>query len=89
MGFTPDMLAMIEAQRSHFASDEHLKERAAIWANASPEQCLAAVAEQCREAEYFFSIKSDAERERAMASEPLPADTIAILEALQRTATAR
>jgi hypothetical protein len=82
--FTADMLAQIEALRAHFARDEHVKERAARWRGATPEECLAAVIEQCREAEYFLSLKTPEELERVLAPEPLPADTLAILEALQR-----
>lgn len=84
MPFTSQMLAQIAAQRAHFASDEHIKERAAIWRAATPEQCLAAVIEQCREAEYFLSMKSPEELERVLAPEPIPPDTLAILERLQR-----
>lgn len=78
------MLAQIEAQRAYFASDEHLRERAAVWRDATPEQCLVAVIEQCREAEYFLSLKSADELERVLAPEPIPDDTLAILEHLQR-----
>ena len=55
MGFTPEMLAQIEAQRAYFASDEHIKERAAIWRGVSPEECLAAVIDSCREAETLLA----------------------------------
>jgi hypothetical protein len=78
------MLALLEAQRAHLASDEHVRERAAVWRDATPEQHLAAVIEQCREAEYFLSLKDPAELERALTPLPLPDDTVAILEALQR-----
>lgn len=84
VAFTPDMLAKIEAQRAYFASDDHLRERAAVFRDATPEQCLIAVIEQCREAEYFLSLKSAAELERVLAPEPIPDDTLAILEDLQR-----
>ena len=84
MAFTPEQLRQLEAQRAWFASDDHLRERASIWRDATPEDRLAAVIEQCREAEYFLSLKTAEELERVLAPEPLPADTIAILEALQR-----
>jgi hypothetical protein len=86
VAFTPDMLARIEAQRAYFASDDHLRERAAIWRDATPEQCLVAVIEQCREAEYVLSLKSPDELERVLAPEPIPEDTLAILENLQQQA---
>jgi hypothetical protein len=82
--FTPEMLAQIEAQRAYFASDERIKERAAIWRDATLEQHFAATVEQCREAAYFLSLKSPEERERALTPAPIPDDTLAILEALQR-----
>lgn len=78
------MLAQLEAQRAYFASDDRIRERAAVWRDATPEQCLVAVIEQCREAEYFLSLKAPDELARVLAPEPLPADTIAILESLQR-----
>ena len=84
VGFTPEMLAQIEAQRAYFASDEHIRERAAIWRGVPPEECLAAVIEQCREAEYFLSMKPPAELERVLAPAPIPADTLELLERMQR-----
>ncbi len=84
MAFTLDQLALLEAQRAYFASDALIKERAAVWRDASPEECLAAVIDSCNEAAYFLSLKSADELDRVLAVEPLPADTIAILEALQR-----
>lgn len=84
MTFTPEALAQLEAQRAYFASDDHIRARAALWRDATPEQCLAAVAEQCREAEYFLSLKSEDELERLLATPTIPAETLALLEALQR-----
>jgi hypothetical protein len=78
------MLALLEAQRAYFASDQRVRERASIWRDATPEQRLAAVAEQCREADYFLSLKAPAELERVLSPVPLSEDIIAILEALQR-----
>jgi hypothetical protein len=84
VAFTPEMLAQLEAQRAHFASDEHIQERAATWHNATPEECLTAVIEQCREADYFLSLKTPEELDRLLAARSLPEHTIAILEDLQR-----
>ncbi|MBL0216128.1 MAG: hypothetical protein IPQ07_19875 [Myxococcales bacterium] len=84
MAFTADQLAKLEAQRAYFASDELIKDRAAIWRDTSPEECLVAVIDSCNEAAHFLSLKSAEELERVLAPEPLPPDTIAILEALQR-----
>jgi hypothetical protein len=82
--FTPQMLAELEAQRAYFASDEHIRERSAVWRDASIAECLAATADACREAESLMALKTPAEIERLLEPEPLPEDTIAILEALQR-----
>ncbi len=78
------MLAVLDAQRAWFASDEHIKERAAIWRDATPEECLEAVAELCTEAAMFLSRLSDSELERALAPDPLPPDTARLLEAICR-----
>ena len=43
MSFTPQMLATLEAQRDAFASDAHLRERAAAWGDATPAECREAV----------------------------------------------
>ena len=86
MGFTAAMLEQIEAQRAHFASDEHIRERAAVWRDVSPEECLVAVIDQCREAEYFLSLKTPEELERVLASPPIPPDTLEILARLQHAA---
>lgn len=85
MAFTPEMLAQLEAQRAYLASNEHLAERAARWRDATPEACLVAVIEQCEEARYFLSQKSPEELARVLAPAPLPADVVAILEAIART----
>lgn len=74
----------LEARRAYFASDEHVKLRAAVWRGVSPEACLAAVIEQCGEADYFLDLKSPAELARVLQPAPLPADTIALLEAIAR-----
>jgi hypothetical protein len=74
----------LEAQRAHFASDEHVKARAAVWRDASPEEHLVAVIAQCREADYFLDLKSPEELARVLEPAPLPDDTIAILERIAR-----
>jgi hypothetical protein len=42
--------AILEAQREYFASDEHIKDRAARYRDMTPEQCLAEVIDLCRDA---------------------------------------
>jgi hypothetical protein len=83
---TPEQLAMIEAQRAYFASDECVRERAALWRDATPEECLMATAEECAAAVALLEVKDPVERDRALEPPPIPADTVAILEALQRRA---
>ncbi len=78
------MLAVLEAQRAWFASDAHIKERAAIWRDATPQECLEAVAELCAEAAFSLSRLPEDELERALTPDPLPADTIQLLEAIAR-----
>ena len=84
MASEAEMLAVLEAQRAWFASDEHIKERAAIWRDATPEECFQAVAELCTEAAFFLSRLSESELDRALTPDPLPPDTIQLLEAICR-----
>jgi hypothetical protein len=67
MAATREQLRVIEAQREYFASDERIKERAALWRDATPEECLAATIESCAEAEYFLGLQSPEQLERALA----------------------
>lgn len=82
MASEAEMLAVLEAQRAWFASDEHIKERAALWRDATPEECFEAVAELCTDAAFFLSRLSDDELQSALAPDPLPPDTIQLLEAI-------
>ena len=75
---------MLERQRAYFSSDELTRDRAALWADATPEECLAAAAESCNEAAFFLGRMSSDELARALAPDPLPDDTIAILGELCR-----
>lgn len=81
---TSEMLAQLEAQRAYFASDAHLIERAALWRDASPEECLAATFALCADADAILAMKSPEDIERTLAREPLPADTLEILAMLAR-----
>ena len=80
--YTPEMLAMLERQREYFASDELVKERAAVWRDATPQECLAALAESCADAAFFLSQYPPAVLEKALAPDPLPRDTVELLERL-------
>jgi hypothetical protein len=79
------MLAMIEAQREHFASDDHIRREVEPWRDASPEERLAAVAEMCTAGDYFLSQLDPDALERVLQPVPLPDDTIAILMALRQS----
>lgn len=80
--YTPEMLAMLERQREHFASDEVIEERAAMWRDATPQECLAALAASCAEAAFFLSRYTPEVLEKALEPEPLPRDTVELLERL-------
>jgi hypothetical protein len=81
--FTPEQLAMLERQRAYFASDDLIRERAAPWIGASPEERWIEVKGMCEWAETCLeNLPADA-GERARNREPLPASTIALLESLQ------
>lgn len=82
--YTPEMIAMLHRQIAQFSSDELLKERAAAWRDASPEECLTATAESCSEVEWMFSVMEPEVRERAMEPEPVSDRILAILEAMQK-----
>lgn len=74
--------AKLEAQRAHFASDEVLFERAELWRDATPAECLRATAEECEAAVRMIDRLEPELAARALAPEPLPADTVALLEQL-------
>lgn len=83
--YTPEMLAMLERQREYFASDDHIRREVEIWRDTTPEERLAELAEMCAAGHFFLSQLDPKIRERLLEREPLPSDTIAILESLQRT----
>jgi hypothetical protein len=76
--------AILEAQRAYFGSDEHILDRAARYRGMSPEQCLVEVIDCARAGAQFLAMKSPAELAVVLEPEPLPADTLAILEQLHR-----
>jgi hypothetical protein len=77
--------ARLMRQAEYFASDDRIKERAAMWRGVTPEDCLAAVVGSCKDAEFLLRMKDAATLERVLRPEPLPPDTEAILECLQTT----
>jgi hypothetical protein len=82
--YTPEMLAMLERQREHFSSDDHIRREVEIWRDATPEERLAELARMCTIGSCFLSQLDPAIRERLLKPRPLPDDTIAILESLRR-----
>lgn len=74
----------LETLRSHLASDEAIRERAAVWRDLSPEACLAATGEECEVAIWMLEHLDPVTRERALDREPLPSDTIELLERIAR-----
>jgi len=81
------MIAMIEAQRAYFASDDRIRDRAALWIDATPAECLAAVYESCEEAAFFLSRLDPAGLEQALTPLPLPPDSQALLERIWASRT--
>jgi len=47
VGYTPEMLAKLEAQRAYFASDDHIRREVQVWTDATPAERLAEVARMC------------------------------------------
>lgn len=84
MASLAELNAQLEAQRAYFASDERIRDRAAIWRDKTAEECLAAGVEECELVARSLDAMQPDQRERLLAPRPLPPDTIAILEALQR-----
>ena len=81
--YTPEMLAMLERQREHFASDDHVRREVEVWRDSTPEERLAELAEMCAAGDFFLSRMDPRQLERVLRPEPLPEDTIAILMALR------
>ena len=63
---------------AYMDSDERIVERAKLWRDATPAECLASLDELCLDGELLQGCATSVELE----SEPLPGDTLAILEAL-------
>lgn len=74
-----DYGAILEAQRAYMASDERVRERAALWLDATRQECLAAVDESCAEAEFFLSRLGPDALEQALLPDPLPDETRQLL----------
>lgn len=82
--YTPAMLAMLEAQREYFASDDHIRREVAVWADTTPEERLAEMAEMCAAGDFFLSQLEPEALERALQRDPLPEDSEEIFMAIRR-----
>lgn len=76
---------MLEAQRQHFASDDHIRREVEAWRDATPEERLAAVAKMCAAGDYFLPQLDPETLERVLHPVPLAGDTIEILMALRQS----
>ncbi|MBA3398292.1 MAG: hypothetical protein H0T89_37040 [Deltaproteobacteria bacterium] len=83
-GYTREMIAMLQAQRAYFSSDELVRDRAESFRGLSPEECWGATIEACEEVEWLFSLMDPETRARAELPEVVPVSVIAKLEAMQR-----
>ena len=79
MAYTPEMLAVLEAQRAYFASDDHVRREVAVWADATPAERLAEAAEMCAAGAHFLAL-----HDREPVPDPLPDDTLELLARLHR-----
>jgi hypothetical protein len=82
--YTPEMLAMLEAQREYFASDDHIRREVEIWRDTTPEERLAEMAEMCAGGAFFLEQLSPEMLERMIEPDPLPDDSAEIFMALRR-----
>jgi len=75
-----DENARLLAQAEMFAGDDQLLAEAARWRAVSPEGRLAETWRLCAMVPWFQALWSEEVRLRAARPEPLPADTVALLE---------
>ncbi len=75
--------AILEAQRAELCGEAELWREAEMWRTATPAECFEAVIELCRDADHYLGMLSAEQLERALAPDPLPDDTLVLLEALR------
>jgi hypothetical protein len=76
--------ALLAAQRAALSGDDHVRREVAPWKDATPAERLAALAALCRDSVAWLSQLDPEQLDRALASDPLPDDAIAILRAMRR-----
>jgi hypothetical protein len=84
MAYTPAQLAMLEAQRAHFASDDHIRREVAVWSDATPTERLAELAAMCRAAAHYLRLHPGSPDPGI--EQRYPPDTLALWTELRRTA---
>lgn len=80
---TAEQLAILEAQRAYFASDQRLRDVIAASDDETPSERLDAVAAACRDAMSVFAAIDPILQDRALAAARFPADTLVLLAALR------
>ena len=74
----------LAAQIDALSGDDHIRREAAPWRDATPEQRVAATWHLCALVPWFRSFWPEDVRQRADQPDPLPADTVALLESLKQ-----
>jgi hypothetical protein len=81
--YTPEQLAMLQAQVEHFASAEHVCREVDAWRDSTPEERLAELDRMCEVADQILAELPPEQLERALAREPLSDESIRLLAALR------
>ena len=79
-----DPLAQLEAQREHFASDEHVREEVRIWADTSPDERLRELAAISASNDTMLARLDDARLERMRRLRAVTPEVEAILARIRR-----
>ena len=74
----------LAAQVQALSGDDHVRCEAAPWCDATPAERVAATWRLCALVPWFRSLWPEDVRQRADQPEPLPADTLALLERLKQ-----
>ncbi len=85
MATLAELNEILERQREHFASDDHIRREVDIWADATPEERLAEVASMTRASAALVDRLDEHQLAAFLPVRELPADTIALLERLRRS----
>lgn len=84
MASSRDPLDQLEAQRAYFASDDHIREEVAIWADATPEERLRELDAMSADNEAMLARIDDKALARMRELHRLTPDAEAILVNLRR-----